>query len=279
MKTCSQYIDEAYSFRLGGSQNKGFGQTEIKSFGELTEGDSILYMNSGPNLIKKPVKLRINNVETNNDNIKFQCNYSDDYDVIVRIPHSHEDTKFYDAPVGYGRNDFIVSGTDEDFFIDNLNYYHHLNFKVDDIEDRTNVNVDEAYNFRLGGSQKKGFNQNYKKKLSELEDGDFIYIVNIDTSLELDDDLQACQVSIYNNAWTGDSGWETTIKESDIENKEKGMIFDDYITQDLDDAIEMFKTARGREAETIMVMDSTCKEIGEFYEMNIDEFKKKIEVI
>ena len=39
MKSFEQYIKESYSFRLGGSQRKGFDQTEKKSFEELKPGD------------------------------------------------------------------------------------------------------------------------------------------------------------------------------------------------------------------------------------------------
>ena len=41
MRTFEQYIDEAYNFRLGGSQKKGFNQP--KMFGDLEEGDVFYY--------------------------------------------------------------------------------------------------------------------------------------------------------------------------------------------------------------------------------------------
>ena len=39
MKRISDYIKESYNFRLGGSQRKGFDQTEVKTFKELEKGD------------------------------------------------------------------------------------------------------------------------------------------------------------------------------------------------------------------------------------------------
>ena len=41
MKSFSEYIKEDYSFRLGGSQQKGFDQTEAKTFAELEKGDAV----------------------------------------------------------------------------------------------------------------------------------------------------------------------------------------------------------------------------------------------
>ena len=43
MKTLEQFIKEAYNFRLGGSQWKGFDQTEYKTFDELEDGDTFYY--------------------------------------------------------------------------------------------------------------------------------------------------------------------------------------------------------------------------------------------
>ena len=39
MKSFSEYIKEAYNFRLGGSQQKGFEQTKVKTLAELEKGD------------------------------------------------------------------------------------------------------------------------------------------------------------------------------------------------------------------------------------------------
>ena len=48
MRSFEQYIDESYSFRLGGSQNKGYEQNEvkIKTFNELEEDDTFYFWNS-----------------------------------------------------------------------------------------------------------------------------------------------------------------------------------------------------------------------------------------
>ena len=43
MKSFSEYLKEAYSFRLGGSQQKGFEQNKVKSFKELEKGDTIYW--------------------------------------------------------------------------------------------------------------------------------------------------------------------------------------------------------------------------------------------
>ena len=43
MRTFEQYIDESYSFRLGGSRQKGFEQNAIKEFSGLDDGDIIYW--------------------------------------------------------------------------------------------------------------------------------------------------------------------------------------------------------------------------------------------
>ena len=44
MKSFSEYIKEAYNFRLGGSQRKGFGQTEGKPFEKIQVDDTIYFV-------------------------------------------------------------------------------------------------------------------------------------------------------------------------------------------------------------------------------------------
>ena len=55
MRTFEQYIDEAYSFRLGGSQNKGYGQAAVENpFEDLKPGDVVYWWTSWfPHKIKK----------------------------------------------------------------------------------------------------------------------------------------------------------------------------------------------------------------------------------
>ena len=41
MKSFNEFLKESYSFRLGGSQQKGFDQNNQKTFAELEEGDHV----------------------------------------------------------------------------------------------------------------------------------------------------------------------------------------------------------------------------------------------
>ena len=47
MKSFSEYIKESYSFRLGGSHQKGFDQNKPKTFAQLEKGDLIFSWNTG----------------------------------------------------------------------------------------------------------------------------------------------------------------------------------------------------------------------------------------
>ena len=161
MKSFSEYIKEAYSFRLGGSQKKGFDQNKAKTLAELKKGDKFYYWNLGKEI---------------------------DAYILMTDPYVYKD-KF--IKLQYGKE--FVDGTcwiykedvDKEYSFDpEIKWFIAtsadilINAVYDEIgEDIKNCKVvehlNEAYNFRLGGSQKKGFNQ--AKMFADLEEGDKLY--------------------------------------------------------------------------------------------------------
>ena len=174
------YLDEAYSFRLGGSKQKGFGQTKVKTFGELEEGDFIYLYEGGANILKLKFLKFVMSTTTNKCYVRYKTDYeSDNFSAKNFFPFGeNKNDKTYITNNSILKISWAFS-TDIDELLDVLN--NDKNFKTQNSKKWTEEDVvsmgfvDEAYNFRLGGSKQKGFNQVYKKSFAELEDGDIIY--------------------------------------------------------------------------------------------------------
>ena len=78
--------------------------------------------------------------------------------------------------------------------------------------------IEEGYNFRLGGSQQKGFNQ--AKSFSELEDGDVFYSWNKD----MGETARGCYFSYktegrtYSNLYYNDGERHVIIAKKELDN-------------------------------------------------------------
>ena len=178
MKSFSEYIAEAYNFRLGGSQRKGFDQ--LKAFNDLEIGD-IVYV------------CWIN--EDDRISEKDSCE-------IYTFSFINKSILILDTRLDFWRRyELNKDALDSSItIISNPNGTHtilgtNLNEVLELIEQNIKVKSDieiakrryekileeiekanESYNFRLGGSQKKGFEQNVPlKKFNELEVNDYYY--------------------------------------------------------------------------------------------------------
>ena len=156
MKNFSEFLAEAYNFRLGGSQKKGFDQNvDAKLFNELEAGDKVYVYDE-----EKSDKISCCEVVTVSDGRYLSIRYKiDGYDWSWDIEESKKD-EIIDV-----FNDRYIFSTSENAIRE---YLGSLSA------------VKESYSFRLGGSQKKGFNQNKKKTIAELKRGDIFYAVAAD---------------------------------------------------------------------------------------------------
>ena len=145
MKLFSEYIKESYSFRLGGSQQKGYGQARVKTFAELKNGDEIYYWSSNADKAKLYTITGID-VNKNGDTIIGLIYNSDrgpykvNSKVFVDRGEKHlNDTCYYfihqDPP---RRPLYCVIATNEYDFLKELNKYRIDNkIKSEDIIDFT----------------------------------------------------------------------------------------------------------------------------------------------
>ena len=171
MRTFEQYIDESYSFRLGGSQKKGFDQNydHMKPFGELENGDTIYIYSGEHNTIRAVTFLEFDEPRINELVFNYKeksKNGLESRTIMVWIEKT--DLKLFSIAMNGN-----LYCTNKKLLLEFLNKSHKGSFDEDDIIDST---VNESYNFRLGGSQKKGFNQ--IKRFSDLNKGDMFYFWN-----------------------------------------------------------------------------------------------------
>ena len=177
MKSFSEYIKEAYNFRLGGSQQKGFEQTKKKTFDELEKGDNIYRCHIDFDELKYAEICTFERIDRLKNN-EFTIHYKKKND-----PRSDNFMKFgmeeLDKTISIKRYDYknhssihIISTNEEDL----LSKIYELVKENDPKIINNTINVtNEAYSFRLGGSQQKGFDQTKIKKFGELEKGDIFY--------------------------------------------------------------------------------------------------------
>ena len=135
MKTFEQYIDEAYNFRLGGSQKKGFNQKI--AFADLEKGDDLFYA-------------YINNDGTVHAMRKFTC-YEMDYDVkrdelliwyfqdglksgtILEVSKEDINSAIHIRKLGGYRSGMTtIFSTDADAMLEEVNSITKKNYTVDD---------------------------------------------------------------------------------------------------------------------------------------------------
>ena len=179
MKSFKQYIDEAYNFRLGGSQQKGFNQGTMIS--QLQPGD-IIYVYANWWTKDKCRKLVFKKFEKDGNQYNLGYKYKDDrythhiFNVFENLEEA-ETSCLKQVRRCQGRKDMQkrVFATDLDGFIEAVREVSGEYIIKKDIVDYT-AGLTESYSFRLGGSQKKGFDQTKHKKLSELEEGDTIFV-------------------------------------------------------------------------------------------------------
>ena len=168
-----QNVEEAYNFRLGGSQKKGFNQ--VKTFGELEEGDNFYWWSS---LNKTPKKYTFKSLKVKKDSIDDKTTT-----IITRVNNNRHsggsectimgdvtDMTIITYQNKYGTN--WCAATSEKEFINKLSDKYGVKITPKDIVEQ----LAEAYNFRLGGSKKKGFDQ--AKTFGSLEVGDKFYVYN-----------------------------------------------------------------------------------------------------
>ena len=165
MRTFEQYIDEAYSFRLGGSQKKGFDQKQ--TFNELKVGDKVY---------------------------QFAKGYKHVYEYTLQSKPEVMGNNVYMHFLGDFKLAYNYSDRDKEYSIVDHQYYNVFATSYDVLRDvmkkECYVNVDEysvhaikeSYSFRLGGSQQKGFEQTKVKTFEELKEDDEIFYIEYDKS-------------------------------------------------------------------------------------------------
>ena len=126
MKSFSEYIKEAYNFRLGGSQQKGFDQNEVKTFGELEEGD-IFYLYT----IETRTAWKRTFIELRKEDAREKILYRTDRHggrYYINIDGTDNENKSI-----YNDNRFYIVATDEHLFMEELeNSGIKINSIVDD---------------------------------------------------------------------------------------------------------------------------------------------------
>ena len=179
VRDLTDVTNEAYNFRLGGSQQKGFNQNNYKKFNELEKGDTIYYYYESK-IFGHKITEALFFVELNDNSFydskselsfirkergdnKWGC-FSFEKDELTNSVIIHDEEKH-----------FCILTTNKDEFLEQVEEHTGEKKEKIEIKNLTGKELDEAYNFRLGGSQKKGFNQNNIKSFEELENGDTMY--------------------------------------------------------------------------------------------------------
>ena len=174
MKSFSEYIKEAYNFRLGGSQKKGFNQKlfDLDYFIKAVPDNDVLRLlndaewkddSEDKKYVLDELKFRTLK-EWDEWSLGEHAFHNEDYSSLELKNLNFYCTRFY-----YEKNQDIRSIA----IVDNNDKCVYIEYDiVQHFEDKS---VDESYSFRLGGSQKKGFNQTKYKSFAELKKGDVIY--------------------------------------------------------------------------------------------------------
>ena len=163
MKKFSEYIKESYSFRLGGSQKKGFDQKATKTFAELEIGDTFYWWS---NLMSNG---KIYEYVLTSKTYIYKKNY-------VRLPYTDKHELWIYRNDKYKEYSFSDEtqwciATSVERLVEVVKDEFDKDIKDFEIERR----IFESYNFRLGGSQQKGYEQTEPKTFAQLKNGDVFY--------------------------------------------------------------------------------------------------------
>ena len=139
MKSFSEYIKESYSFRLGGSQQKGFDQNKIKTITQLEKGDIFYWFYrdfQGHASHDKAFKRKVNyiTVDEFNKKLTISFSYSGRTESCLLKELDDFDITFYERSNDIG---LWCATTDEDLFIETLNSKYDANLTSEDIIDQT----------------------------------------------------------------------------------------------------------------------------------------------
>ena len=122
MKTFEQYIDEAYNFRLGGSQQKGFEQTKVKTFSELERGDDIYTAHIDGNKLSFSIVRTVERViepNKNEDFPKYKINCTNSKNVNIEEEYANSSVSFSQQFFN-GMVHITINSTNEDEFKDEI---------------------------------------------------------------------------------------------------------------------------------------------------------------
>ena len=167
-----EHVEESYSFRLGGSQKKGYDQAKVKTIGELEKGDIVFYCDTSDSFY------------TSYDVIDLKEHTKDEFSIVVhsRVYKNASPAKLTVKADGcdmstyvdeYKDGEYDIISTDYKEFVDKIKEI--VGIDVTDINGYTANEANQNYSFRLGGSQQKGFEQTKVKTFEELEEGDTLY--------------------------------------------------------------------------------------------------------
>ena len=176
MKSFSEYIKEAYSFRLGGSQKKGFEQTKQKAFKELEQDEFVFKFDTDDRIKDATIKAWMvgafyfshkggwKDFLTNHNKMKnSKCEHFTSY-ITTSLQDAEDEFKKI-----YKKYPEVVK-------VNISNNPKEKTMTIEEFKTKFAANINEAYSFRLGGSQKKGFSKSGNgKNFNELKSGDIYY--------------------------------------------------------------------------------------------------------
>ena len=127
--------------------------------------------------------------------------------------------------------------------------------------------LSEAYSFRLGGSQRKGFDA---ISFNTLKNRDFFYMVYNDD----EDFISACIVG--GHWWNDEKEGFLSLVKNKFELNQQSLTLESgvYVTISLNDAIEKYESIFRHEPRMIMVENNQEHEQG-IRLISIDDFKKE----
>ena len=129
MKNFSEFLAEDYSFRLGGSQQKGFDQNDRKKFDELKEGDVFYYWSRYKRL---PLKVHFVRLWTSEEKARVVLYYSNGTTIDSCSLHAHPEQML---PTSVFSNSEYVAATNEVEFTEELKNEFKVDIKSEDIEE------------------------------------------------------------------------------------------------------------------------------------------------
>ena len=174
MLNFEQYLKEAFDFRLGGKQQKGFNQK--KTFADLEEGDTfyaaeIEFFDEDLDFI-----YTVEHIEEEKYANQICITIETDLSNSWTFPKKYVDNSsitWIDTEANATFNVTIVVSTNLDEFLYLLRKNGIKENVIDACKRKAEMDLKEAYNFRLGGKGNKGFDQ--YTPIRDLKYGDNIY--------------------------------------------------------------------------------------------------------